>query len=45
MNLLTSYELQNVNGGFSKYLWGGIAIGVVFIASVVYGFIHPNRCN
>ena len=45
MSTLSNKELAHISGGFSKTLFGGIVIGVIFIASVIYGFINPNRCN
>lgn len=44
MQTLTVSELQNISGGISKWFWAGIGAAVVFFASVVYGFIHPNKC-
>ncbi len=45
MTGLTTEELQKTSGGVSFGLLGGIVIGVVFLASVIYGFINPNKCN
>jgi len=45
MNYLKQDELLEVNGGISKFLLGGFALGVIFIASIIYGFVNPNRCN
>lgn len=45
MELLSTQELTNINGGISKTLLGGILIGVIFVASVIYGYINPNKCN
>ena len=42
---LTTEELQNTNGGISFGILGGIVMGAVFLAPVIYGFINPNRCN
>lgn len=39
MSTLSNKELANISGGFSKTLFGGIVIGVIFIASVIYGHI------
>lgn len=44
MEKLNNQELTNINGGISKTILGGIALGAVFIASVIYGYIHPNKC-
>lgn len=45
MNELQKEELLSINGGVAKNIIGGIIMGVVFLASVVYGYIHPNKCN
>lgn len=45
MNTLTKKELlETTGGGISKWLFAGIGAGIVFIASIVYGFVHPNKC-
>lgn len=45
MKNLLNEELLKVEGGaFSKWLLAGIGAGVVFLCSVLYGFIHPNKC-
>ena len=44
MQYLKNSELKNVNGGISV-AWGFLAIGITFIASVIYGYIHPNKCE
>ncbi len=41
---INNQELTNINGGVSKTIIGGIVLGVVFVASVIYGYIHPNKC-
>lgn len=47
MECLENKELMEIHGGFSKLLRYGIyglfAAGV-FIASVIYGYIHPEKC-
>ena len=45
MQMLNDKELLEINGGVSSALIGGIIIGVVFVASVIYGYINPNKCN
>ncbi len=45
MKNLSDNELLSINGGFAKTIWGGIIIGVVFVASIIYGYINPNKCN
>lgn len=45
MKNLSNEELLAVNGGIAKSLVGGLIMGVVFVASVIYGYIHPNKCN
>jgi len=42
--LETKELLETTGGGLAKWILGGIGIGIVFVASVVYGFIHPNKC-
>lgn len=44
MEKLSNQELNNINGGISHNIIGGIILGAVFIASVIYGYIHPNKC-
>ena len=45
MKRIDNYELININGGASKLaIFGSIAAGLVFLASIIYGFIHPNKC-
>lgn len=45
MNTLNTNELLNITGGgISKWLLTGIGAGIVFIASIIYGFVHPNKC-
>lgn len=44
MKTLTNNELSSINGGFSKLFWAGLGIGFVFLASVIYGYIKPNKC-
>lgn len=45
MRSLSTKELTTINGGIAKTIIGGVLVGVVFIASVIYGYIHPNKCN
>ena len=45
MENLNELELTKINGGLSGTVWGFIAVGVVFIASIIYGYIHPNKCE
>ena len=45
MESLNNNELLNINGGISKFVLGGIAIGVIFVASIIYGYVNPNKCN
>lgn len=47
MKSMTITELSQVSGGgwtVLKFLGLGIAAGVTFIASVVYGYFHPEKC-
>lgn len=47
MKIITNEELTNISGGgwtVLKFLGLGIAAGVTFIASVVYGYFHPEKC-
>ena len=47
MEIIERQELINVHGGISnviKYGLWGILAGCVFIASVIYGYIHPEKC-
>jgi len=47
MRIMASNELSNIQGGgwtVLKFLGLGIAAGVTFIASVVYGYFHPEKC-
>lgn len=47
MNKLSNNELKQIDGGgwtALKILGLGIAAGVTFIASVIYGYIHPEKC-
>lgn len=45
MQKLSDNELLAINGGIAKTVIGGIIMGVVFVASVIYGYINPNKCN
>jgi len=45
VNYLNKNEMAEVKGGAWKVIAGGIFLGLAFLASVVYGFINPNRCN
>jgi len=44
---LENKELAEIQGGLSKILkyglFGLLALGT-FVASVVYGYIHPEKC-
>ena len=44
MKKLNNEELLETNGGWSLAFAGAIIIGVTFLASIVYGFVHPNKC-
>lgn len=47
MKTMTNKELATISGGgwtVLKFLGLGIAAGVTFIASVVYGYFHPEKC-
>ncbi len=46
MQKLNSNELLNLRGGgvFGKVMLGILAVGT-FIASVIYGYIHPVSCS
>lgn len=47
MKIITNEKLTNISGGgwsVLKFLGLGIAAGVTFIASVVYGYFHPEKC-
>jgi len=49
MRTLDNNELLLINGGgilsFLKSASVGLVAAGVFIASVIYGYIHPNGCN
>ena len=46
MKHLDDVELANVSGGgISTTIIGCIAVGIVFLASIIYGYIHPNKCE
>lgn len=45
MENLHNQELLAINGGISKTLFGAFVVGVVFLASVIYGFVNPYRCD
>ncbi len=49
MDILESKNLVSINGGalstVLKIGLFGISAAGVFIASVIYGYIHPNKCN
>ncbi len=49
MDILATSALVKVNGGalssILKIGLFGITAAGVFIASVIYGYIHPNKCN
>lgn len=45
MKKLNNLELAKINGGLSGTVWALIGTGIVFLASIVYGFINPNKCN
>ncbi len=45
MKNLHKQELLAINGGISKTLFGALVVGVVFLASVIYGFVNPYKCN
>jgi len=49
MEILEKQELLSINGGgiLSIIKSGiiGLAAAGVFIASVIYGYIHPNSCS
>lgn len=47
METLDNKMLIEVHGGISKVLkYGimGIIAGCVFLASIIYGYIHPEKC-
>ena len=47
-NILNSQDLINVNGGAAKIaqsLFLGIIGACVFVASIIYGYIHPKACS
>lgn len=47
MRTIANRELSNIYGGgwtVLKFLGLGIAAGVTFLASVVYGYFHPEKC-
>ena len=49
MKILEVNELMSADGGSFinalKIGLFGISAAGVFIASVIYGYIHPNKCN
>lgn len=46
MRNISINELSNITGGWTvlKFLGLGIAAGLTFIGSVIYGYIHPEKC-
>ena len=44
MQVLNSQELNSINGGVARWVLGTLGIGIVFLASVIYGMIYPNKC-
>lgn len=44
MKTLDRQELMQVQGGIAKAIIGGIIGGAIFVISVIYGIIHPNKC-
>lgn len=47
MKVMTCKELTDVSGGgwtVLKFLGLGIAAGLTFIGSVIYGYFHPEKC-
>ncbi len=49
MHSLTNMELEQINGGISMSLIKAVGVGLAalgtFVASVIYGYIHPNKCE
>ena len=49
MEKLDNLELLSINGGgilsFLKSGVIGLVVAGVFIASAIYGYIHPNSCS
>ena len=48
MKKMSNEELFKVNGGafgFLKVLGIGLVALGTFVASVIYGYINPNKCN
>ncbi len=48
MKNLNQEELVKVEGGSvtaGVAIFGGICVVVSFLASVIYGFVHPRKCD
>ncbi len=47
MERLQMQELANIEGGaigtFAA-IFGTVCVGVAFLASVIYGYVHPVKC-
>ncbi len=42
--VLKQEELLTISGGFKSTIWGLIGVATVFVASVIYGIIYPDKC-
>ena len=47
MKKINEFELTNIQGGgiSATAIFGGIGLAIVFLVSVVYGFLHPTKCE
>ena len=47
MQNINNQELQNINGGSGLIYAIGLGLAALgtFVASVIYGYINPNKCN
>ena len=41
---LTKKELQEIRGGISGWVIGGIIAGIIFIIGTIDGFVRPEAC-
>lgn len=45
MKHLSSKSLERITGGISAWAAIGISAIVIFLAGVVDGIVHPNKCE
>ena len=42
---LTDKQMNEINGGISWGIIGGIAAGIIYIIGALNGYTNPSRCN